>query len=104
MMCRFLMIMKERMVKGMLVLNRKAKLYMNGSSNGFRKIKKQILSTMEVMRDRTVQAAIKINMAGVLLVSIWKKILPISSCCLERAWIDCQVLKTFPLLSLPTLC
>ena len=68
------------------------------------KNKKQILSTMEVMRDRTVQAAIKINMAGVLLVSIWKKIMPISTCCLERAWIDCQVLKTFPWLSLPTLC
>ena len=37
---------------------------------------------MEVMRDRTVQAAIKINMAGVLLVSIWKKILPV----LLAAW------------------
>ena len=60
------MVMKERMARGMLMLNGKAELYMNGSSNGFRKIKKQILSTMEVMRDRTVQAAIKTNVAGVV--------------------------------------
>ena len=49
MLCRLLMIMKERMVRGMLVLNGKAKLYMNGSSNGFRK-----KNTMEVMRDRLI--------------------------------------------------
>ena len=90
------MIMKERMVRGMLVFNRKAKLNMNGSSNGFRKIKNKY-SPMEVMRDRTVQTAIKINMASVLLVSIWKKIMSISTYCLERAWLDCQVLKTFHL-------